>query len=222
MNVLKDVEVPPYKMFKEKRREEILTKKEYEKLKDYWMKKNPYYWNIISFVNNTGVRYSSELNNIQVRDVNLKKSYVMIRNRKSRSGIINTPVPLVGTSREIVEELLSRDFLKKPTDPLFLNDKGKQIKSINKPFKKSLIECGIEKNLTMYSLRHLFTTRMVRRPDIPIKVLSEVLGHTSTDMINKHYSHLKTEDYVNIFQRSEENKQDILKKYRQKDSDIPL
>jgi len=72
------------------------------------------------------------------------------------------------------------------------------------------MECGIEKNLTMYSLRHLFTTRMVRRPDIPIKILSEVLGHKDTTMINKYYSHLRTEDLVNVFQRSEDHKQEII------------
>jgi len=219
MNVLKDVEVPSYSMFPEERREEILTKEEYEKLETYWMKKNPYYWKIISFVNNTGVRYPTELNRILVEDVNLKQSYVLIRNRKNKNKntVINTPVPLVGTSKEIVEELLSRDVSKSPKDPLFVNDKGRQIKSITKQFKKSVRDCGIDKDLTMYSLRHLFTTRMVRRPDIPIKVLSEVLGHVSTDCVNKWYSHLKTADIVNIFQRSEDHKQEILKKQKELD-----
>ena len=138
----------------------------------------------------------------------------MIRDRKNKNKhtTINTPVPLIGTSREIIEILKSRDGIPKgPDDKVFVNDKNHQIISLNKPFKRSLVECNIDKNLTIYSFRHLFTTRMVKRPDIPIKILSEVLGHTSTDMINKHYSILKAEDYVNVFQESEKHKQEILR-----------
>lgn len=213
MNILQDTTIHSYKMLPEKRREEILTREEYQKLKEYWMKKNPYYWYIISFVNNTGIRYPQELLKIIYEDVHLDKSFVLIRNRKNKnkSVPVNTPVPLVGRAKEIIEILISRPGIS--TDPksfVFVNDNGVQIKSITKQFKKSLVECGIEKNLTMYSLRHLFTTRMVRRPDIPIKILSEVLGHKDTTMINKFYSHLRTEDLVNVFQRSEDHKQEII------------
>jgi len=213
LSILQDVTVPSYTMLPEHRREEILTKKEYQKLEEYWMKKNPFYWYIISFINNTGIRYPSELNKIIYEDVHLDKSFVLIRDRKNKNKSIpvNTPVPLVGTSKEIIQILKSRpNISKKSKDFVFVNDKGVQIKSITKQFKKSLMECGIEKNLTMYSLRHLFTTRMVRRPDIPIKILSEVLGHKDTTMINKYYSHLRTEDLVNVFQRSEDHKQEII------------
>ena len=48
---------------------------------------------------------------------------------------------------------------------------GKQIKNISKSFKNSLSECEIDKQLTMYSLRHLYTTRMVKRPDLPLQMI---------------------------------------------------
>jgi len=216
MGIFNDIQIPSYQMFDEQRRDVILEHDEYENLKKYWMEKNPYYWDIISFLNNTGLR-PGELNRITNSDIHLDENYVLIRDRKNKnkSKPINTPVPLVGTSKEIIERLISREGIpKEDNDPVFVNDKGRQIKSISKQFKKS-VKSEIGKDMTLYSLRHLFTTRMVRRPDIPLKVLSEVLGHTSTDMINKYYSHLKTEDIVNIFQRSEDHKQEILEKREQ-------
>jgi integrase len=214
MGIIQDINIPSYTLIPERHtREVVLEKDEYQRLKEYWMKKNPYYWYIISFVNNTGIRYPSELLRICWKDVHLDRSYVLIRDRKNknRSEPINTPVPIVGKAREIIEIFKNRQGIpKKPTDPVFLDDKGVQIKSITRPFKKSLRECGIEKNLTMYSLRHLFTTRMVKRPDIPIKVLSEVLGHKDTTMIHKFYSHLLSEHLVSVFQKSEDKKQEIL------------
>jgi len=213
LGLLKNIEIPSYKIFPERRREGILTRDEYLRLEEYWMKKNPYYWYILSFINNTGIRYPSELLNICWKDINLERSFVLIRNRKNKNKTlpVNTPVPLVGRSKEIIETLKSRENIsKEPDDKVFVNDNGIQIKNIRNGFKKSLKECSIDESLTIYSLRHLFTTRMVRRPDIPIKILSEVLGHKDTTMINKYYSHLRTEDLVNVFQRSEDHKQEII------------
>jgi len=66
--------------------------------------------------------------------------------------------------------------------------------------------------LSMYSLRHLYTTRILStRPDIPIKILSEVLGHVDTKMIDKYYGHLRPTDLVKFYEKSEEKKQEILK-----------
>ena len=84
MNVLKDVQIPAYTMFPEQRREEILTSEEYEKLRTYWTNKNPFYWDIIDFVRNTGIRYPNELNRICWKDIYLEKSYVFIRDRKAK------------------------------------------------------------------------------------------------------------------------------------------
>jgi len=224
LNLLSGIEIPSYKMLKETRREEILTKEEYLRLEEYWMKKNPYYWMILSFLNNTGLRYPNELNNIKWKDVHLDKSYVLIRDRKSRKSKdpLDTPVPLIGTSKEIIEKLWSRENVPKgEDDPVFLNDKGIQIKNIRSSFKKSLKDCNISDKIVIYSFRHLFTTRMVKRSDIPLITISEVLGHRDTTMISRHYSHLRISDLVDIFQRSEDHKQEILKKQKEQ-NDIEI
>lgn len=210
--LFKGISIPSYKMLPEKRREDILTLQEYFKLKKYWMEKKPYYGHIISFLINTGIRYPSELNRIQWKDVNLGQSYVIIRNRKSKSNPITSSVPLVESSKKVIEYLKSRDGIsKKPDDYVFVDDNGKQIKRISRSFKNSLKECGIDKNVTMYSFRHIFTTRMVKRTDIPLPILSLVLGHTNTNTLQKYYTHLNPKDIVRTFQHSEENLKQILK-----------
>ena len=72
--------------------------------------------------------------------------------------------------------------------------------------------CGITKDLSKYSLRHLLTTLMIKtRPDVSMKVISEILGHTDMKMIDKHYGHLRIEQTVKILEHSEEKKEEILK-----------
>jgi integrase len=188
-----------------------LEREEYAKLKKYSVKNNRYYWDIISFVQNTGVSYPSEVNNLKVKDVVLKKSYMVIRNRKSKPPEDMT-VPLVGTSKEVLQRLLARKHLYKNEDAyVFVDDNGRRIKNIRKAFQHSLIECNIDKPMTMYGLRHTFTTRMIKtRPDIPLKVIAAILGHKDTRMIDKHYGHLRIQDVVHILERSEEAKERIL------------
>lgn len=219
LELFQNQNIQSYKLLPEKRREDTLTKEEYLKLEDYWMKHNPYYWKIISFVNNTGLRYPSELNKIQWKDVDLDKSYVLIRDRKNKKKdeTLSTSVPLIGTGKKIIEDLKKREGIStQPDDFVFVNDRGTRVKNIGKSFKKSLVECGINPEFTMYSLRHLYTTRLVKRPDIPLIMISHTLGHRDTKMVEKVYSHLRMSDVVKTFQESENRKQEILRGQREK------
>ena len=221
LKVLKNTEISPYTLLPENKREAILTKQEYLKLKEFWQKTNPYYWNIISFVNNTGVRYPSELNRIKWKDVDFKRNYVIIRDRKNKNTgqALHTPIPLVGNAKRILTSLKEREGVStEANDFVFLDDKGRQVKNIGKSFKKSLRKCAIDKPLTMYSLRHLFTTRMVKRPDIPLMMISMVLGHKDTTMVERRYSHLRVGDVIRTFQISEMNKQKIIAEKKNKET----
>jgi integrase len=207
MNALVGKEIPKKVVIKENHvKREALTWHEYSELKKYWEKKNPYYWKIISFVDKTGIRYPSELLRIKVSDVNLKEGTVMIRNRKSRSkDSVNTKVPLFLEAKEILQELISREgILKGADDFVFLNDKGVQIKYINKAFKKSLVKLNLNPNHTMYSLRHTFATRLIKNPNISMKVASYILGHKDTTMIDRTYSHITEKDALRAVQRIED------------------
>jgi integrase len=204
--------VPGWTKLHENTREAVLERDEYARLKKYWLERNRYYWDITSFVQNMGVRYPSEVNKLEWKGVNLSKSYMVVRDRKGKPPTDMT-VPLVGTTKKVLERLQVRpNIAKGPNDYVFVNDKGRRVKNIRKAFHNSLVKCGIDKDLSMYSLRHKFTTRLVKtRPDIPLKVIASILGHKDTRMIDKHYGHLRIEDVVHILKRSEKAKQRILK-----------
>ena len=209
MNALKEIEIPSYTINgKNDKKRDVVKYWEYLKLKKYWEEKNPYYWKIISFVDKTAVRYPSELLKITNSDVHLKEGFVLIRNRKSKKKkIIDTKVPLIEETKHILEELRSREGIPKgPNDPVFVNDKGVQIKYINKSFKKSLSELGINNKLSIYSFRHTYVTRLIKNPEISMKIVSQILGHTDTTMVDRIYSHLTDDDALRAIQRMEEKK----------------
>lgn len=205
LKLLPDVEIPPYTLLDENHGKRILTETEYEKLRQYMSENSPYNWLIISFINSTGIRYPSELLRITWKNVDWKTPCVWIRNRKNPKGgqSLDTPFPLVGSSLGIIRKLWSRDNIsKEPDDFVFVNDKGVQVKNIRRSFKHCLKECGIDNDVSIYSFRHRFTTNMILREDIPVVVLSKVLGHKSTQMVMKHYEQLDKDNFVKIFQDS--------------------
>ncbi|MGO8761449.1 MAG: tyrosine-type recombinase/integrase [Desulfobaccales bacterium] len=205
--------IPSWRKLPERVRSDILSREEYERLKAYWLKKNHYYWDIISFIQNTGCRYPSEIKKLTWKDVNFDKSFIIIRERKGKPNR-DMSIPLVGTAKEILERLKARPNIPTgPEDLVFLNEKGKQVRNIRTSFRKSLVACGIDNpRITMYSLRHLYTTRMLlTRPDIPHKVLAEALGHRDTKMMDKVYGHLMIDGIVKIFEKSEANQQETKK-----------
>jgi DNA-binding transcriptional regulator YhcF (GntR family) len=51
---------------------------------------------------------------------------------------------------------------------------------------------------------------MVKRPDISLSYISYTLGHQTTQTLQKHYSHLRQDDIVKIFERSENNRQKFI------------
>ena len=66
--------------------------------------------------------------------------------------------------------------------------------------KKGLFECGITKDISMYNLRHTYITNMVNDPRIPIKVVSEMVGHKSLQMIDTHYYHSDLRKNIEIME----------------------
>lgn len=217
LGLLQDVDIPHCKLEEENHGKKILTDNEFEKLRDYMSVNRPFQWLIISFINSCGVRYPSEILRITWKDIDWDTPCVWIRNRKNPKGnTVDTPFPLIGTSLDVIKTLWSRDNIPKgKDDPVFVNDKGKVVKSIRKCFKTSLEKCGIENDVSLYGFRSRFTTRMCLREDIPVVVLSKLLGHKSTKMVMSHYESLEKDHLLKVLTESREN-QDKKKKEKKK------
>jgi len=50
-------------------------------------------------------------------------------------------------------------------------------------------DAGFHEELQMYSLRHNFTSWLIMN-NVPLSVIASMIGHISTDMINRNYGHL--------------------------------
>lgn len=220
LGLLQDIQIPHCGMEKEKHGKNTLTDDEFEILREYMSVNRPFQWLIISFINSTGIRYPSELLRITWKDIDWETPCVWIRNRKNPKGeTVDTPFPLFGTGLDVIKTLFSRENIPKgKDDPVFLNDKGKVVKSIRKCFKTSLEKCGIENDVSLYSFRSRFTTRMCLREDVPVVVLSKLLGHKSTQMVMSHYENLEKDQFLKILTESRKNHYKNEKQIEKKDN----
>jgi len=201
LNILENLKVPKWKKLPERKRTDILSVGEIDKLKQYWQKKNAFYWDLMNFILNTGLRYPSEVNNLKWKNIFLEKKLMYIK-RKSRLADKDNfwGVEIYDEAYEILTRLKERQVPNGPEDFVFLDSKGRQIKNIKKAFKNSLKACGIEKPFPMFSFRHQFATEMTAR-GMPPKALSEQMGHKTMRMIDETYTHLMREHHAIISER---------------------
>ncbi len=195
----------------------VLTKDDYVKITDYMKKDNPFYCNIVRFVNNTGIRYPSELNPLKWKHIDFKKHTISIegrkRGRQKKSTRVDTLIPMTNRVANILMELKNRPDI--PTgneDYIFVNNEGERVMNIIKYWNKSLVHLGIDTSYTMYSLRHLFATRMIKRSDISLKMISEWMGHSTTQMLQRTYAKwIDIDSKVEVALKSEQTREDIIR-----------
>lgn len=88
-------------------------------------------------------------------------------------------------------ELCGRLARRWPTGPILRNTQGNPWKpnAINWQICRLRKRTGLSNEVTCHGLRHLFATDALSA-GVPIATVAELLGHQSTAMISKHYSHL--------------------------------
>jgi integrase len=201
LNILNKVKVPKWKALPEKTRNEILSSQEIDSLRAYWLKKNAFYWDIMNFILNTGLRYPSEINKLKWKNIMLDKRLMFIK-RKSRLADKDKyfPVQIYDEAYEILIKLKNRNVPTGLEDFVFVDEEGKQIANIKKGFRASLKACGIDKHFPMFCFRHQFATEMTAR-GVPPKALSEQMWHKSLRMVDGTYTHLMREHHAIIAER---------------------
>jgi integrase len=201
---------------KEQEETKILSKDEYMTIVNYMKVDNPYYGLCVRFLNNSGVRYPSELNGIKWGDIDFKRRTLSIEGRKrgNKRTRVDTFIPITDRTRDILLELRNRPKISCDDDDyVFVNNKGKRIRSFNRYWKTTLKHLEIDTDYTLYSLRHLFTTRLLQRPDISIKLISEMLGHSDTTMVQRVYGKwINIDKKVDTMLKSEEERELELKR----------
>lgn len=147
----------------------------------------------------TGLAYSDVKELTTENITTLSDGKKCIKKRRKKTGVMSF-IPLL----EIPTQILS----KYATDPVCMA-KGQLLpvlsnQKMNAYLKELSDLCKIKKPVTMHTARHTFATTVTLSNNIPIDVVSEMLGHSSLNM-TRHYAKV-VNNQISIEMRKIENK----------------
>jgi integrase/recombinase XerD len=142
----------------------------------------------------TGLRVS-ELIGLRLDGVNLDVRFVRCMGKGSKERI----VPLGESAASAVKAYLEVRRVRKPTDFLFLNNRGEKLSRMG--FWKILRACGtqagIKKTLTPHVLRHSFATHLLEH-GADLRAVQTMLGHSNIST-TEIYTHVMRERLKEIY-----------------------
>jgi integrase len=136
----------------------------------------------------TGAR-PGELARLTAADCDPARGVAVLRRHKTEGDAGRPRVILLPAG---AAELVARRTAEFPEGPIFRNTKGR-------PWTRNAMACrfarirarlGYGGEVTAYSLRHQFATDGLAA-GVPIAVMADLLGHSGTAMVSRHYSHLR-------------------------------
>lgn len=173
----------PFALYKAKRvRKEIiyLSAEELEALENYQFQapRLELVRDLFVFSCYTGLPYY-ELK--QFRKKHLKENYdgnlwIQIKREKTEKKL---SIPVLGKAKEIIDKYSKINS--QLVFPVYSNQK------INSYLKEIAAIVGIEINLTHHIARKTFATTVLLYNDVPMEIVSELLGHSSIQITQKHY-----------------------------------
>jgi len=142
---------------------------------------------LLTFLHLTGCR-PSEAAGLTAADVNWDAATAVIRRHKTVRKGKRRVLYLVPAAVELLRELAARH----PAGPLFRNRIGRAWTraAIGYGVRKARAAAGLPGKIA-YGYRHGFATDALAA-GVPDAHVAELLGHSSTAMLHRHYSHLAT------------------------------
>jgi integrase/recombinase XerD len=142
----------------------------------------------------TGLRVS-ELIGLRLDGVNIEIGFVRCLGKGSKERI----VPLGESAAAAVATYLPVRKVKKPTDYLFLNNRGGKLSRMQfwRILKEYGFRAGIKKRLTPHVLRHSFATHLLER-GADLRAVQTMLGHADIST-TEIYTHVTRERLKEIY-----------------------
>lgn len=141
---------------------------------------------IVQLILNTGIR-ESELCNLELTDIEIteRKGTMIIRSGKGNK---YREIPLNKDARNALQNYLENS---RPADTkskkVFIGQRGALTRSAIYKIVNKLGTKAIGKNVYPHMLRHQCLTAMAKNPDVDLKTISAIAGHSSTELTTKYY-----------------------------------
>ncbi len=141
----------------------------------------------------TGIRVS-ELVGLNIKDINLKNHSMKVTRKGNKEDIVYYSDELTEYLRDYLEYRKHQYPLEGHEDALFLSSQRKRIgvRTVELLVKKYSMESGLTRRTTPHSLRRTFGTRLYESSS-DLYLVSETLGHASTDTTRRHYARMSEE-----------------------------
>jgi site-specific recombinase XerD len=146
---------------------------------------------MLKLIYSAGLR-RSELINLRICDIDRKRFVINVRQGKGKKDRITL------LSQKVLDELDLYREAYQPKKWVFESATHTQYSesSLHKVFKKALAKSGIEKNVSVHTLRHSFATHLLER-GTDIRYIQILLGHESS-ITTERYTHLTKKGFENI------------------------
>lgn len=175
---------------------EVLKKNEiYKYLRYTESSGNKLHIAIVQLILNTGIR-ESELCNLELDDITIseRKGCIIIRSGKGNK---YRELPLNKEARHALSDYLQNGRPETDSKKVFIGQRGALnrnaiYKIINKIGHKSL-----GKNVYPHMLRHQCFTAMAKNPEVDLKTIAELAGHSNVELTAKYYINSSKEEKEN-------------------------
>ncbi len=175
---------------KDKRLPVVLSRDEVSRI--FSVVENPKHRLILMLTYSSGLRVS-EVVNLRPGDIDVERKLVHIRGGKGRKDRYTI------LADSIVEDLENYKEKYRPHRWLFAGqnpEKHISVRTVQAIFDRAVKKAGIEKDVTVHSLRHSFATHLIEN-GIDIRYVQELLGHKSLKT-TEIYTHVSTRYIENI------------------------
>jgi integrase len=166
------------------RRVAIMTEEQYRRV--FEARTDERFGDLMTALRETGAR-PSEVMKLEASMVDARDGVATMDSKTTRKTGRKRAIYLNG----VVLDLCARLAREYPTGPLFRNAHGTPWtrNSMSRRFGRLRRKLGLGPEVTAESFRHMFVTDCLEK-GIPIATVAQLVGHSSTAMISKNYSHL--------------------------------
>lgn len=189
--------------------------RDFQKVRDYLIKKESVYYYIISFLAYSGLRIEEAIA-LQEKNANMNKSTLLVRHAAKmknkpdgtrelvispilKSDAAYRKVTMSANLQVIIAEALAYKADKGFNSPfLFVNSAGQphEKRNVLRAFQAALKACNIDK-VGLHSLRKLFC-KILKDSGADWEEVRRIMGHSSVEMSQQIYYQLDDEQYENL------------------------